>query len=977
MRRRLAIALAACGITLASAQYPQQDPERIPSVTEPSIPLTYVGNDGSISLGINSEGRTEGQLMGVFARNDARAVVGQLWWDRAGAGGTQFDFNWLWGGDAVFARQNPDQATVSRLSFALDQNAQHARKATLGFGIERRAFSVEGWLAHGVGGARKDARTVQVDPQVVSGSDEFGNYTEVTTTTIDTLFESKPFGTEVGLQLSHVFEAWPTRVYGGASTQDGDGVRATTLSLGLDTPLGRRGWGLSARADHVQRQGMGGGSDDRLALFLRYEFGGHGSFLPTSQLDTPAWIPRALARPSNAHPRTVETYRRVRHQSVSVTREPRQYSNRFPLTQADTASAFAGAATTIDVLANDSDPDGDPLTLTAVGAAMHGSATIAGNMVVYTPAAGYSGTDSFGYTVSDGRGGNATGQISVNVGGQANRAPLARNDSATARPAQPVTIAVLANDSDPDGDTLAISAVDAPAHGSAVISGDTIVYISATSYTGSDSFSYTISDGRGGSATALVTIQVQPRPNSPPVAAADNVTVTPGTATTINVLANDHDPDGDPLTVTWIGIPSHGTATLVGNAIVYTATAAGAAGTDTFSYRITDGRGGVATARVTIAIGTLVNQPPVAVDDAATVPAGGTVTISALANDSDPDGDPLTITAFGTPTYGTVAIVGNTIVYASTSLTFLGVDRFSYTISDGRGGTATATVTVNVTTLVNQPPVAVDDAATVQSGGTGALSVLANDSDPDGDPLTITAVGAPASGTAAIVGNTIVYTSGTAVGLDRFPYTISDGRGGTATAFINVNVTTLVNQPPVAVDDSANVQNGATVSINVLANDFDPEGGPLTITAVGAPSYGSASIVGGTIVYASNATFAVVDVFTYTISDPQGATATATVRVNVSTAVNNPPVAQPDVVTTPMNTPIMVNALANDTDPDGDALTIIAVTQPANGTATITPNGILYTPNTGFYGSIDVFSYTISDGRGGTATAQVGVYVSG
>ncbi|MBX3700927.1 MAG: tandem-95 repeat protein [Dokdonella sp.] len=884
MRRCIAVLLVACGISVASAQYPTQDPDRVPSVTDPSVPLSYVGNNGSISLGINAEGETEGQLMGVFARNDARAVVGQLWWDRAGAGGAQFDFNWLWGGDARLARENPDQATVSRLSFALDQSAQHARKATLGFGIERRAFAAEGWLAHGVGGARGAGRSLQDDVVRVSGRDEVGDYTTVETTTYETIFESKPFGTEVGLQFSRVFGPWATRVYGAGSTQDGDGTRVTTLSLGVDTPLGQRGWGLAARADHVQRSGLDSGDDNRLAVFLRYEFGRHGSFVPTAQLDSPAWIARSLARPSSAHPRTVETYRRVRTRNVSVTRGPRQYSNRFPLAQADSVNAIAGMPSTIDVLANDSDPDGDSLTLVAVTAPSHGSAMIVGNTIVYTPVAGYSGADSFSYTVSDGRGGTATALVGANVGAQANRAPLARNDSATTPSAQPVTIAVLANDTDPDGDSLSIVAVGTPAHGSAVISGGDIVYTPAAGYIGSDSFSYTIEDGHGGSASAMVVVTVGAPANQPPIAVSDSVTVTAGTATTIAVLANDHDPDGDALTITWVGIPSHGSATVVGNAIVYTA-AATAVGSDSFGYRITDGRGGVASARVVVNIVHLANQPPVAVDDAATTPAGTTVTVNVLANDSDPDGDPLTITAVGTPLAGTAAIVGNAIVYTSTNLTFIGTDRFSYTISDGHGGSATA--------------------------------------------------------------------------------------------FVTVTVTAFVNTPPVAVDDAANATNGASVTIYVLANDYDPDGDPLTITAVGTPTYGTATIVGNAIVYTSFATFTVVDSFTYTISDGHGGTATATVRVAVSTLVNTPPVAQDDAAATPRNTPIVIDVLANDSDPDGDPLAIIAVTQPANGTTTITANGILFTPNPTFFGGFAIFSYTISDGRGGTATAMVAVYVSG
>ncbi|MCC6595427.1 MAG: tandem-95 repeat protein [Rhodanobacteraceae bacterium] len=977
MHRRLVWMLAACGITLASAQYPPQNPDRIPSVTDPSIPLSYVGNDGSISLGVNAEGETEGQLMGVFARNDARAVVGQLWWDRAGAGGAQFDFNWLWGGDPIAAREHPDKATVSRLSFALDQSAQHARKATLGFGIERRDFSVEGWLAHGVGGARDAGRTLQDEVVRSSGRDELGDYTVLETTTIDTLFESKPFGTEVGLQFSHVFEPWATRVYGAGSTQDGDGARATTLSLGVDTPLGRNGWGLAARADHVQRSGLAGGDDNRLAVFLRYEFGRHGSFVPTAQLDSPAWIARSLARPSSAHPRTVETYRRVRSRNVTVTRGPRQYSNLFPLAQADSAGAVAGVPLTIDVLANDSDPDGDSLTVVAVGTPGHGSALIVGNAVVYTPDPGYSGAESFTYTISDGRGGSASASVGVNVSAQANRAPIARNDNAATQVAQPVTIAVLANDTDPDGDDLAVVAVGTPANGSTAISGGSVVYTPAAGYIGSDSFSYMVSDGHGGDASATVTIQVQPSANTPPVAAADSMAIAPGATVTINALVNDYDADGDPLTITWLGIPSRGVASIAGNSIVYTA-ATTALGTDTFSYRISDGRGGSASARITINIATMANQAPVAIDDTATTPAGTTVTVAVLNNDSDPDGDPLTITAVGTPIAGTAAIVGNTIVYTPTNPTFVGIDRFSYTISDGRGGTATAFVTITVTTLVNNPPVAVDDLATAPVGTPSlTINVLANDSDPDGDPLTISAIGVPSAGTAVISGNQVIYTPAVVTGttIDRFAYQISDGRGGTATALVTINITLPFNQPPVAVDDPVNVQTGNSVTVYALGNDFDPDGDPLTITAVGTPSAGAATIVGHTIGYPAFATGIGADSFTYTISDGRGGTATAVVQVTITPTTNTPPIAVDDSTSVQRGATVTIAVLGNDSDADGDPLTIVSVTTPLAGAVTISGNAIVYTSLDPTFTGTDQFSYTISDGRGGTATANVAVLV--
>src|SRR5690606_16803115 len=113
--------------------------------------------------------------------NDARAVVGQLWWDRAGAGGLQADFNWLWGMDPAQARLHPENAMVARPTFALDQNAAHDRKATVGFGIERREFALEGYLAHGTSGGRPAGSALLTDDVVVTGSDDVGDYSEVET----------------------------------------------------------------------------------------------------------------------------------------------------------------------------------------------------------------------------------------------------------------------------------------------------------------------------------------------------------------------------------------------------------------------------------------------------------------------------------------------------------------------------------------------------------------------------------------------------------------------------------------------------------------------------------------------------------------------------------------------------------------------------------------------------------------------------
>jgi outer membrane protein OmpA-like peptidoglycan-associated protein len=187
---------------------------------------------------------------------------------------------------------------------------------------------------------------------------------------------------------------------------------------------------------------------------------------------------------------------------------------------------------------------------------------------------------------------------------------------------------------------------------------------------------------------------------------------------------------------------------------------------------------------------------------------------------------------------------------------------------------------------------------------------------------------------------------------------------------------TFLTRPPVANDDSATTDNHTPITIDVLANDSDPDGDPLTIIAVGMASGGQVINNGGSVTYLPDPDFVGVDSFTYTVSDGQGGESSASVTVTVTAAAdaNQPPVANDDRAVTNRNTPVLIDVLANDTDPDGDSLTIDSVTSPQNGSAIIQNGRILYTPNTGFRGT-DRFSYTVSDGRGGTDSANVTVII--
>jgi len=257
--------------------------------------------------------------------------------------------------------------------------------------------------------------------------------------------------------------------------------------------------------------------------------------------------------------------------------------------------------------------------------------------------------------------------------------------------------AVLLNDSDPEGDELAVVSVTDAAHGTVTFSADGVSYTPDAGFHGVDQFSYTVEDGYGGTATAQVTVTILP-PNDPPEAVDDQYTVEQdSSANLLDVLDNDSDPENGAIQLLSVTSPQHGTASINGSMISYTPNPA-YTGADSFSYTIEDEFGAQATAQVSITIETP-NSPPVANDDHATTRKNTSKVIAVLANDYDPDGDELTIIEImqAENKMGFVEInADGTVTYTPMS-GWWGGDVFQYRISDGRGGTAVATVTLNVT----------------------------------------------------------------------------------------------------------------------------------------------------------------------------------------------------------------------------------------------------------------------------------------
>jgi VCBS repeat-containing protein len=251
------------------------------------------------------------------------------------------------------------------------------------------------------------------------------------------------------------------------------------------------------------------------------------------------------------------------------------------------------------------DVDNDPLTFSVVAGPAHGTVVVnAGGTFTYTPAANYNGPDSFTFKANDGTVDSNVATFALTVS-SVNDAPEAADDSATTDEDAAVTIPVLANDTDVDGDALRPVIVTGPSHGTLTVNTDgTVRYTPNANYNGTDSFTYKANDGSADSNVATVTLAVR-SVNDAPAAANDSYSTGAGVPLTVpaaGVLANDTDADGDALSAVLVGGPANGTLTLNPNGSFTYTPAAGFAGTDTFTYKANDGSADSNVATVTVQV---------------------------------------------------------------------------------------------------------------------------------------------------------------------------------------------------------------------------------------------------------------------------------------------------------------------------------------------------------------------------------------
>ncbi|MCD9087349.1 Ig-like domain-containing protein [Stenotrophomonas sp. SY1] len=518
---------------------------------------------------------------------------------------------------------------------------------------------------------------------------------------------------------------------------------------------------------------------------------------------------------------------------------------------------------------------GGPASSVAIsGGAAHGSVSVSGLVVTYTPVPGYSGSDSFVYTATNVSGASAA-VVSLTVNPQT---PVAGAKSVTAafNTATPIDLASVISGGVPG--SLAVSTQ--PAHGATTVSGTTITYTPAAGYSGTDSFDYTATNAGGTSAPATVSLTVTPQA---PVAGGKSATVAFNVATPIDLASVIT--GGAPSSLVVSTQPAHGAVTVAGTTITYTPTA-GYSGTDSFDYVAINAGGTSAPATVSLTI-----NPQVPVAAARSVMVAFNIATPIDLASSITGGAPESLAVSTQPAHGTVAISGTTITYTPAA-DYSGTDSFSYTATNAGGTSAAAVVSL---TINPQVPVANNATTTLTTGadssfiveldiGGGAATGVTIVTPPAHGTVTVNAPaamarsrGIQAAAAVAATGFSVTYVpNANYIGPDSFAYTASNAGGTSAPATVRLQVTAPA---PTVTPLNVTTVSGAPITIDVAAR---ASGGPFTAVAIVAqPAEGKAVTQGLTVVYTPTPTFVGTETIVYSLSNAYGTTqGTVTVTVN-------------------------------------------------------------------------------------------------
>ncbi|MFL0952204.1 tandem-95 repeat protein [Vibrio parahaemolyticus] len=647
---------------------------------------------------------------------------------------------------------------------------------------------------------------------------------------------------------------------------------------------------------------------------------------------------------------------------------------------ADKATVVEDTPTIIKVLGNDTfEGDGKVVSLDTNNGPANGSVSVnPDGSVTYTPNDNYQGTDSFTYIVTSGGVSEST-TVSVDVT-PVNDAPVAKDDTAITDEDTPVTIDVLPNDNDIDGDKLSIQSASVPeAQGKVEIVDGKLVFTPAENFNGHAEIIYTVTDGQL-TDEAKVTVTVNPVNDAPTIKVDAVESITEDAVSTDTVVATltvrDTDTSEDQLTVS-LENNSNGYFVLVGDEVKLTQAGVDAVNNDelnlkdlTISASVSDGVNPTASDSDSLIVNRVNDAPTIKVDAVESITEDAVSTDTVLATltvrDTDTPEDQLTV-SLENNSNGYFVLVGNEV-----KLTQAGVDAvnndelnlkdltISASVSDGVNPTANDSDSLVVNRVNDAPTVENAIAGQVLSEDFDAYTIDLNEVFKDSDSSLEFSVSGNNSIQISIV-NGVATITPTADwnGKETITFTAKDPSGESVSQTVDFTVAPVVDIEA----DSSNVVEDTPTIINVLGNDtFEGADKVVSLDAENSPKNGTVIVNSdGTVTYTPDDNYVGEDTFTYIVTSG-GVSESTTVEVNV-TPVNDAPVAKNDISTTQEDTAVTIDVLSNDTDVDGDKLSIQSATVPeAQGKVEIVDGKLVFTPAENFNGDAEI-TYTVTDGQ--------------
>ncbi|MFA5648371.1 MAG: Ig-like domain-containing protein [Bacteroidales bacterium] len=667
-------------------------------------------------------------------------------------------------------------------------------------------------------------------------------------------------------------------------------------------------------------------------------------------------------------------------------------TNHIPVANDDTAGTEYETEVIVNVLANDTGLEDEPITVSIKKESESGVTTInPDNTVTFLPNNEFFGVATFTYIVTDTHGEADWAKVTITVleEGVTNHLPIANDDFAGAEYETPTKVNVLENDTGLEDEPITISIKEQSTNGLAEVNNDdnTITFTPKLEFFGKTTFTYTVTDAQGDNdwATVTMTVLKEGGINYLPIAINDSCGTSFNESVVVNVLRNDLNLNDVPLTVTIVSGPNPKGTAIVNpdNSITFVPTT-GFYGPVTFKYRVTDAQGDWDEADVKVTVKDGVNYTPKANDDFAEMKRNSSININILANDNGLNDKPIKVLISSTPEYGNIKLnEDNTLTYES-EMDYVGNVTIEYWVIDVDGDWDNAMVTITIIDQIDVHPIANDDSRATSFNTPISIDVLFNDKNLDNAPIKVTLVSEPDENKGyALVDddNKITFTPKYGfIGIVNFSYRVTDVDGDYDEADVKVTVKDADNIVPVANDDKRGTSINTAVTIPVLNNDTGLDDRPIKVALYTMPKADEGVAVvnaDNTVTFIpSNGYYGIV-AFKYIVTDVDGDFDTANIIVTVKNGTNTVPVAVADDALVTKNKPTIIDVLANDKGLDDTPIKLQIITEPKNkeGAATITDdNKVLFTPYEDYLGESS-FSYKVSDIDGDYSTAQVSVIV--